>query len=246
MHGRCSGSDSSWDSGPAGEYVKITHNTFRGSQGYGWFKNRLAFKIRGDSSRGVSFTDNTLEHKNEEEAILDSWGENDIYTRANANDYDVDTRFEFGAGDFDGDGKDDVFLATGSAWYYSSGAKTEWRFLNNSAVRLDKLVLLDYDGDGRTDVLRKGRGGWSASLGGVTGWIRDIGYSPTKAQREAHKSSVKSGAEVGSIVASLTGDFDGNGTSEKLTIDTTKSLRFLIDGKPYSWYDMVWANSGGN
>src|SRR5262249_43144418 len=37
---------------------------------------------------------------------------------------------DFGVGDFDGDGVDDLFLGTGAGWWFSAGGKTEWRFLN--------------------------------------------------------------------------------------------------------------------
>ena len=63
-----------------------------------------------------------------------------------------DPRSRFGVGDFDGDGRDDVLLATGQALYYSSGGATEWRYLNRSALPLSAFTFADCDGNGTTDI----------------------------------------------------------------------------------------------
>ena len=56
-----------------------------------------------------------------------------------------------GTGDFDGDGRQDLLMATCAAWYYRPAGTLEWRFLNDSTLTLDQITLQDVDGDGRTD-----------------------------------------------------------------------------------------------
>jgi hypothetical protein len=73
-------------------------------------------------------------------------------------------------GDFDGDGIDDVFLATGAAWYYSSGGRAEWRYLNRASEPASALLLGDFDGDGRTDVLAVHGPNIDVSWAGVSAW----------------------------------------------------------------------------
>jgi hypothetical protein len=75
-----------------------------------------------------------------------------------------------GVGDFDGDGKDDLFLATGAAWYYSPGGSSEWHFLNAQTDPIDALLFGDFDGDGRTDVLTKHGRDVLVSWGGASNW----------------------------------------------------------------------------
>jgi hypothetical protein len=57
-------------------------------------------------------------------------------------------------GDFTGDGKADVFRATGREWQISEGGVGRWRRLNTSAVRLADLAFGDFTGDGKADVFR--------------------------------------------------------------------------------------------
>jgi len=77
-------------------------------------------------------------------------------------------------GDFDGDGKDDLFMATGSAWYYSPSGNAEWRFLSVKSVPITSLLFGDFDGDGRTDVVTNMTTSagptWMVSWGGVSDW----------------------------------------------------------------------------
>ena len=55
-------------------------------------------------------------------------------------------------GDFDGDGKADIFRATGVAWEYSRGGTEPFQLLNTAPQTLEQLMLGDFNGDGITDV----------------------------------------------------------------------------------------------
>ena len=73
-----------------------------------------------------------------------------------------------GVGDFDGDGTQDLFLATGMAWYYAPAGRAAWRYLGGRTDEIDNLLFGDADGDGRTDVfIRRGRS-WLVSWGGAS------------------------------------------------------------------------------
>jgi hypothetical protein len=76
------------------------------------------------------------------------------------------------SGDFDGDGVDDMFLATGAAWYYAPAGAREWRYLSNNRTPLSLLRFGDFDGDGRTDVVSVNDGELIVSWGGVSSWER--------------------------------------------------------------------------
>jgi hypothetical protein len=121
-----------------------------------------------------------------------------------------------GVGDFDGDGRDDLFLATGAAWYFSSAGKAEWRYLNGGKTdRIDSLLLGDFDGDGRADVLGIDPNGQLAiSWGGSSDWALFNGNAlPCTA--------------VGDMAV---GDFDGDGRADA----------FCADG------DTWWISYGGD
>jgi hypothetical protein len=47
-------------------------------------------------------------------------------------------------------------MATGAGWWYRSGGKMPWAYLNTSTKRLAELQLGHFDGDGRCDVLAGG------------------------------------------------------------------------------------------
>ena len=75
-----------------------------------------------------------------------------------------------GVGDFDNDGADDLFLATGAAWYYAPAGSREWRFLSAKTDTIDQLLLGDFDGDGRTDVVAIHDRQFVISWGGISEW----------------------------------------------------------------------------
>ena len=73
-------------------------------------------------------------------------------------------------GDFDGDGVQDLFITTGTAWYYAPGGAAEWRLLSAKTDLAASLLLGDFDGDGRTDVIAKNGDNLMVSWGGVSDW----------------------------------------------------------------------------
>jgi hypothetical protein len=88
----------------------------------------------------------------------------------NAQDEHVNPISDLAVGDFDGDGTDDVFVGTGAAWYFSSGAASEWRFLNRMPERASSLLFGDFDGDGRTDIIALHAGNIDVSWGAMSPW----------------------------------------------------------------------------
>ena len=183
MHG--TGDDGNGNEGGiGGEYVEISKNTFHGEQRYGpplVKKTRAVFDLRGEPQDGVLFVNNVLSHDSRDEAVRESWRVTNCMIQGATGPYNdprcekvvkfEENRFgalsdrisnwpitglaEDGILDFDGDGVRDSFFPTGAAWYYSSGQRTEWRYLNNSAVKLDGIRWLrKFDGNKKTDVLR--------------------------------------------------------------------------------------------
>lgn len=84
-------------------------------------------------------------------------------------------------GDFDGDGVEDVFLATGTAWYFAPAGNAEWRLLSPKTDKVETLLLGDFDGDGRTDVVKKSGNYLMVSWGGTSDW-EQLNSNPTSAQ----------------------------------------------------------------
>jgi len=74
-------------------------------------------------------------------------------------------------GDFNGDGRSDVFYATGSEWRVSYSGTSAWTTLNTSTATRASLAFHDFNGDGRTDVFRSSGGKWSVSYGGTSSWV---------------------------------------------------------------------------
>ena len=59
-------------------------------------------------------------------------------------------------GDFDGDGKTDVFAISGGRWSISSAAATTWQAIPGAPTtsNVSGLIVGDFDGDGRADIGR--------------------------------------------------------------------------------------------
>ncbi len=150
--------------GLGGRYADIFRNTFLGT-------NRDNFKLRGVPCEYVVFHDNISMRDDKDDAVKVQLTKCGIYPSGAPGPDEIllvpdpDKQFghsnptynqTLGVGDFDGDGRQDLFLATGVAWYYAPGGQAEWRLL--SATKndlLDALRFGDFDGDGRIDVIGK-------------------------------------------------------------------------------------------
>jgi hypothetical protein len=125
-----------------------------------------------------------------------------------------------GVGDFDADGVQDTFLATGAAWYYAPGGQREWRLLSAQTQTIDQVLLGDFDGDRRTDVIAIQNGQFVISWGGISTW-EVLNTDPTGGRLFLLPSAV---------TAMTVGDFDGDGMPDIFWADTR------------TW----WVSYGGN
>ena len=152
-----------WAGGDAGTFFEIDHNTVRGEQDYAaGFRTRNAFGLRGRPTQAALFHHNVLVHDDRDEALKLSEGDDNrldddrpstFNLTYRDNKHDTDYTTEIAAGDFDGDGRTDVFLANGTAWFYSSGGIQPWRFIDSSSMRTKELAFADVDNDGVTDAI---------------------------------------------------------------------------------------------
>jgi hypothetical protein len=163
----------SWNCGAAGDQFWYQKNAFQ-------YTADKAIKLRGTPRVAAYIDSNVFAHDSLGDAIEPTEGVRVTVGGSVGqlpNTVDVDTYGKYGVCDFDGDHKDDLFLATGVHWWYSSGAKMHWSYLNAHTERLHQVGLGDFDADGRCDVLAKntatnqleivsgGRGQWTALPG---------------------------------------------------------------------------------
>jgi VCBS repeat protein len=205
--------------GTAGDYVGVFSNTFLGT-------NRPNLEIRGTPCTWVDYARN-ISLEDEDDAISLSLGFLQgtplVDLRVSPQPYQFNhsnPTDHLGVGDFDGDGDDDLFLATGAAWYYSAGGKTDWRLLSVKTETLDQLLFGDFDGDGRTDVVTLSGGQFLVSWGGISHW-EVLNPDPTGGRLFLLPSAIS---------AMATGNFLGDQRSEI----------FWADGS--TW----WVSDGGS
>ena len=177
MHGTAGGAGSGHVGGTAGTYIEIRNNAIRGDQrfhthlGLGGSR-RAAFDIRGTPTDKAIFAGNVTEASSDDAVAVSGSSASDL-SAANklvtyGNSYGVNTSGDLTAGDFDGDGCTDAFLATGAVWVYSPCGSGAWRYLNTSAYRLGQLAFGDFNGDGKTDVFTQRGDRWYVSYGART------------------------------------------------------------------------------
>ena len=162
--------------GVAGEQFWFHHNAFQ-------YVKDNAIKIRGQPKKRIDIYSNVFAHDDLEGgdtslnngAINLNDGRDRIYVgNLGTNTADLDTYGRYGVCDFDGDGRDDLFLPTGVSWWYASGAKMHWVFLNPANERLDELAFGYFDGDRRCDVFKVRGSEFVISSGGTGPW-RSLG-----------------------------------------------------------------------
>jgi hypothetical protein len=158
--------------GTAGDYYEIAFNAIRGDQSYYCFifclKDRPALMLRGKPTTSMRFDSNVAVHDDLDAAVSlkhekgdTGFGEHqdEFNFGAAGNQFSTDRSGDIATGDFDGDGRTDVFVATGTAWFFSRGGQEGWEFLHASTKLTRELGFADIDNDGTTDVLyRDGAG----------------------------------------------------------------------------------------
>ncbi|MBS2014197.1 MAG: right-handed parallel beta-helix repeat-containing protein [Deltaproteobacteria bacterium] len=159
-------SDSLYNCGPAGHTMLIRHNTF-------FYSEDDNIKLRGTPSVGMFVGENVFANdtsfsgatSQEESGLVEEPG----------NVYGYNGKNQLGTCDFDGDGINDSFMATGESWWYRSGTTGPWEFLNASKKKLSEVSIGFFDSDNRCDVRADGvvfPGGrpaprWGAVLGNL-------------------------------------------------------------------------------
>lgn len=98
-------------------------------------------------------------------------------------------------GDFDGDGKTDVFRVQSGEWQWSRSGTGSWARLQSSNAAPAELYLGDFDGDGKTDVFWANGTQWRFSPGATGAW------QPLRGNRERLEQLVF-------------GDFNGDGKTD--------------------------------
>ncbi|MBV8809875.1 MAG: VCBS repeat-containing protein [Acidobacteriaceae bacterium] len=208
IEGNC---DQQHDGGYAGNKVDISWNTFMGG-------NRDNFDLRGKPCGATdSFSSNvTMQSSGSAIQVWDYNGKSGHVTSSNSEiSIPAGNRFgvpnptrQLAVGDFDGDGVQDIFLATGAGWYFSPGGTAGWRYLNTGKTDdIKNLLFGDFDRDGRTDVVGINGNNLMVSWGGISAWEK--------------VNSLPKGASAADLAV---GDFDGDGRSDI----------FYADGK--NWY----------
>lgn len=216
--------DGHYMGGIGGAYTEISYNTFLGNNsnetGIGGIgSHRINFFLRGEPCNQANFHHNVARHS-QGNAIKSHYDTSKLVIRNNQFQI-ADPTDRLGVGDFDGDGRDDLFLATGAAFYYSSAGTTEWRFLRSAAEKLDELLLGDFNGDKRTDIVKKS--GTSnvlvISWGGLSSFVDRLNEYP------------------GAIDSLVVGDFTGDERADLFYTDRTRW--YVADGGngEFTWFN---------
>ena len=168
VHGdrNCPSSFSSlWNCGNAGDQFWFYNNSFQ-------YRRDNALKLRGVPRVAAYINGNIFAHSSLGSAV-ELFSQTRVHLGAGAlrNVVNIDSYGAYGVCDFDGDGKDDLFLPTGKTWWYASAARMHWVFLKAATQRLDTVGLGDFDGDRRCDVLAAATDNkWYISKGGSGAW----------------------------------------------------------------------------
>lgn len=131
--------------GTAGHSAFVRRNTFL-------YIEDEDIKLRGTPQLhpfGFFVEANVFAYSNPDDAITQN--ESGMFVGPD-NQFGVNGMSQLGSCDFDGDGVNDSFLATGATWWFSSGGTMPWTFLRASTARLSDVTLGNFVGDSRCDV----------------------------------------------------------------------------------------------
>jgi hypothetical protein len=148
--------------GDAGRSFLIRGNVFQ-------YTNGSDIHMRGNPLSKSFVEGNTFARSDEGDAI-DGTDNSNFLVRPD-NIYNVNDYGRYQVCDFDGDGVDDLFFATGRSWWFSGQGRFAWTFLRADNLPRSSLRLGYFDGDARCDVLAEfpaDSGKWFISSGGAT------------------------------------------------------------------------------
>ena len=155
-----------YNCGNAGYQFSFEENAFQ-------YLRDNAIKIRGKPRHHAYIANNVFPH----EGLEDDWGDDAVYLQTTSNVEigrgNLHPRDSFGkyeVCDFDGDGIDDLFLATGKTWWYSSMGEFQWSYLGRKPQSGDEIQLGYFDADQRCDVMTESGGRWLISSRGYGDW----------------------------------------------------------------------------
>lgn len=137
--------DAYYNCGYGGHSVYLRGNAFLYTAG-------AAFKLRGTPAvtpTGAFLYDNVFAHGSESDAVQQTTSAN-IHKLGNLTN--INGKNELAFCDFDGDGYNDAFLATGQSWWYSSRGTRAWSYLNTSKLRSFQVELGQFDSTPGCDV----------------------------------------------------------------------------------------------
>lgn len=157
--------------GWAGARTTYSYNAFQ-------YDNGNAIKVRGSPRCGIEISNNVFPHH----GLENDWGADAVALEYRQdigaiklgpnNRLDTQTYGKYGVCDFDGDGIDDLFLATGVSWWFSGMGEFPWRFLALRNEQLKQLRFGYFDADNKCDVLTESNNSWVISSGGTGQWYR--------------------------------------------------------------------------
>jgi hypothetical protein len=149
------------------------------------YRNDNAISIRGRPDERIDIGANIFPH----DGLEDDWGDDaisiddrddlDKIKLLTGNVIEVDTYGRYGVCDFDGDGIDDLFLATGKTWWFSSFGEFAWSYLTARTERLEEVRLGYFDDDLKCDVLTQSGADWVVSSGGTGPWTSIGAFAPS-------------------------------------------------------------------
>ncbi len=216
--------DGHYNCGGAGEFIDIRYNSF-------FYTKDSAFKLRGTPSIGADVVSNVFAHSVLSSEIAPGAGALEGYVgQMNVADnlLGIDESGNYGRCDFDGDGLEDLFLATGQTWWFNSGGDRHWRYLNTSKKRLSEVTLGDVDGDRRCDVVADG----VVSSGG-TGTIRK------------HPADIVWQGATGQLAVWEMAGGTVTGETRPGLVDLTWRIRSIADFTGDGYRDLLWQDAGG-
>jgi hypothetical protein len=172
------GTESRGKGGQAGVFSVFAENSFQYLSGAAlYIRGRPQGRLQDDGNvLGAVIRDNIFAH----EGLEDDPGDDaikvydrddlDVIQLGPNNDKGFDPYGRYGVCDFDADGIDDLFLATGRTWWFSSFGEFPWSYLSARPERLNQVRLGYFDDDKRCDVLTEKDGEWLIASGGTGSW----------------------------------------------------------------------------